>query len=343
MNGRTKNLFLTRRFLTALILMFLANVYSSLGSTMQDVTFSPSDLDSISSSNNHAPIQYEFQDVEVIPESTERKEDIREESLPDSTLKWYTMFTKIPNDWALFGRRTFRAESVPTIVGIAGITGALYIFDQNTYRNTHAYEGKSRKIVTFRDALVSVGDGLYQFGFIGTMAVYGFASHDSRALRTASQMTEAILATGVVVQVLKRITGRESPIVATEDRGEVRPFPNFNEYQRHQPKYYSFPSGHIATTTAALTVLCENFPEAKWMRPVSCILIGAVGGSLVSKGWHWYSDLPLGIALGYSFGVIAAHPEGFDIKKSNNDTTLDVSLAPKLISSGAELEMTVHF
>jgi PAP2 superfamily len=343
MNGRTKILFLIRRFLTAATLMLLANACASFASTMQDVTFILSDSDSISSSNNRAPVQYEFQNVEIIPDSTEPKETISEESPPDSTVKWYTMFTKIPNDWALFGRRTFRAESVPTIVGIAGITGAIYIFDQNTYRDTHAYEGKSRKIVTFRDALVSVGDGLYQFGFIGTVAVYGFAAHDSRALRTAGQMTEAILATGVVVQVLKRITGRESPIVATEDRGEVRPFPNFNEYQRHQPKYYSFPSGHIATTTASLTVLCENFPEAKWMRPMSYILIGAVGGSLVSKGWHWYSDLPLGIALGYSFGLIAAHPEGLDIKKSNNDTSLGVSIAPRLISSGAELEMTVHF
>jgi hypothetical protein len=270
-------------------------------------------------------------------------EAIPQEHAQVNTLKWHTMFTKIPSDWALFGRRMFRTESVPAIVGIAGITGAIYIFDQNTYRDTHAYEGKSRKIKTYRDALISLGDGVYQFGFIGTMALYGFASDDSRVLRIASQMTESILATGVVVQVLKRITGRESPIVATEDRGEVRPFPNFNEYERHQPKYYSFPSGHIATTTAVLTVLCENFPEAKWMRPMSYILIGAVGGSLVSKGWHWYSDLPLGIALGYSFGVIAAHPEGLDIKKSNDDTSLDVSVAPKLISSGAEIEMTVHF
>lgn len=186
-------------------------------------------------------------------------------------------------------------------------------------------------------------NGRYQFGFVGSFALYGLIADDSRALKTASQMTEAILATGIVVQVLKRIAGRESPIVATQGRGAVRPFPNLADYQRHQPKYYSFPSGHIATTTAALTVLCEDFPEAKWMRPMSYILIGAVGGSLVSKGWHWYSDLPFGIALGYSFGVIAAHPEGLDIKKSNNDTSLDVSVVPKLISSGAELEMTVHF
>jgi membrane-associated phospholipid phosphatase len=343
MNGRTKVLFPTRRFLTALTFMSFANTYASFGLTMQDPIFSLADLDSISSSNNRAPIHYELQNVEVNPESTERTENLPGESLPNATLKWYTMFTKIPSDWSLFATRTFRVESIPAIVGIVGVTGALYVIDHDTYNNTYVHERASRQFRWLTDALISAGDGKYQFGFVGSFALYGLIADDSRALRTASQMTEAILATGIVVQVLKRVTGRESPIVATEDRGAVRPFPNLADYEQHQPRYYSFPSGHIATTTAALTVLCENFPEVKWMRPVSFILIGAVGGSLVSKGWHWYSDLPLGIALGYSFGLIAAHPEGLDIKKSNNDKSLDVSVAPKLILGGAELEMIVHF
>ena len=342
MNGRTKILFLQWRFVRALTLLFLANACASFGSTMQDVV-SLSDSDSISSSNNHPYIQPQLENVEVIPESTDRKENNPEGPLPAATLKWYTMFTKVPSDWSLFATRTFRVESVPMIVGIVGVTGALYGIDHNTYSNTHEYEKGSRQFRSFTDGLTSVGDGKYQFGFVGSFALYGLIAEDSRALKTASQMTEAILAAGIVVQVLKRVTGRESPIVATQDRGAVRPFPNLVDYEQHQPKYYSFPSGHIATTTAALTVLCENFPEAKWMRPTSYILVCAVGGSLVSKGWHWYSDLPLGIALGYSFGLIAAHPEGHEIKKSNNEASLDISVAPRMISNGAELEMTVHF
>lgn len=336
-------IFFARRFPSSLTLMFLATVCVSFGSTMQDAIFSFSDLDSIPSSNDRVPIQYQLQNIEVIPESTDRKDNIPQESVPDATLEWYTMLTKIPSDWSLFATHTFRVERIPMIVGVVGMTGALYVIDHDTYNNTHEYERGSRQFRSFTDGLISVGDGKYQFGFVGSFALYGLIADDSRALRTASQMTEAILATGIVVQVLKRVTGRESPIVATQDRGALRPFPNLADYEQHQPKYYSFPSGHIATTTAALTVLCENFPEAKWMRPASYILIGAVGGSLVSKGWHWYSDLPLGIALGYSFGFIAAHPEGFDITKSNNDKSLDVSVAPKLKLRGAELEMIVHF
>ncbi len=332
------------QLLLAAIAFSLLPGQTALCINVQDILSDTLRVDSLSRSVSPSRGMEEPPPTNLSPKEPQNEDEaIPQEHAQVNTLKWHTMFTKIPSDWALFGKRTFRTESVPAIVGIAGITGAIYVFDQNTYRDTHAYEGKSRKIKTYRDALISVGDGVYQFGFIGTMALYGFASDDSRALRMASQMTEAILATGVVVQVLKRITGRESPIVATEDRGEVRPFPNFNEYERHQPKYYSFPSGHIATTTASLTVLCESYPEATWLRPASIILIGAVAGSLVSKGWHWYSDFPLGIALGYSFGKIAAHPEGLEVKKADENSTTTISVEPVIMAYGAGMAMSVHF
>jgi hypothetical protein len=315
---------------------------TSFGSTMQDIGNDSLPGDSLIYRDPRNPAQGEPPHEEIIPEETEpREEVIPQEGQGNAMPKWYTMFTKIPTDWSLLAKRTFRTESIPTLAGIAGITGVLYVVDRNAYRDTHEYERRSGHMRSLSDALISVGDGIYQLGFIGSFAVYGFITDDSRALRSASQMAEAALATGIVVQVMKRISGRESPIVATQDRGAVRPFPNLFDYQQHQPRYYSFPSGHIATTTALLTVLCENFPEAKWLRPVSYITVGAVGESLVSKGWHWYSDLPLGIALGYSFGMIAAHPEGLDVKESTEAP--DLSLAPKFMSNGAELEMTVHF
>jgi hypothetical protein len=31
---------------------------------------------------------------------------------------------------------------------------------------------------------------------------------------------------------------------------------------------------------------------------------------MVNNGIHWYSDYPLAIVLGYTFGMIASHPEG---------------------------------
>ncbi|MGA7159756.1 MAG: phosphatase PAP2 family protein [Bacteroidota bacterium] len=255
-------------------------------------------------------------------------------------LKWYTMFTKIPNDLVLFARNTFRVESLPTIGGIVGLTGVLYIADNSTYLDMRNYARRSPQLRVWNNDFVDAGDGRYQFGFIGAYAIYGIFSEDSRPLRTASQMTEAILATGVVVQVLKHVSGRESPIAATSQRGVVRPFPNLFAYQHNQPKYYAFPSGHIATTAATLTVLNENFPEVTWLQPLSYITLGAVGGSLVSKGMHWYSDLPLGVALGYSFGTIAAHPVA---EGPNDRKPLELSFEPTTNSNGGGINIAVHF
>src|SRR5664279_4126820 len=50
-------------------------------------------------------------------------------------------------------------------------------------------------------------------GLAAAFAAYGFIAGDNRALRTGSQIVETILASGTVVQVLKHITGRESPFV----------------------------------------------------------------------------------------------------------------------------------
>ncbi|MDH3251917.1 MAG: phosphatase PAP2 family protein, partial [Ignavibacteria bacterium] len=159
------------------------------------------------------------------------------------------------------------------------------------------------------DFFVSLGDGQSQFIFAGGLAAYGALSSDQRFLRTASQTVEAVLAAGVVVQILKRISGRESPEVATRPSGKWTVFPNVKEYHRRQSSYYAYPSGHIATSMAALTVLAENFPREGWIRPIGYALISCIGISLVNRGYHWYSDLPLGIAIGHTFGMIAAHAE----------------------------------
>jgi membrane-associated phospholipid phosphatase len=262
-----------------------------------------------------------------------------------SSLKWYTMITNIPNDWSLFARNTFRSESVPTIAGIAGLTGILYFADNRTYRDMNNYTTRYPRLRSWNNDLIDVGDGRYEFGFIGTFAVYGFLTDDSRTVRTASQMTEAILATGVVVQVLKHISGRESPAAATNQRGAIHLFPSLSVYQHNQPKYYSFPSGHMATTAASLTVLSENYPEVAWLQPVSYLTLGAVGASLVSKGWHWYSDFPLGIALGYSFGAIAARPNSSESEAANSveEKPVRLSLEPALNSTGGGINIAVHF
>jgi hypothetical protein len=63
----------------------------------------------------------------------------------------------------------------------------------------------------------------------------------------------------------------------------------------------------------------------------------------VNKGIHWYSDYPLGLAIGYAFGMIAAHPEGISVGESTDATKTHVSVMPTMSEQGVGLSMSIVF
>ncbi len=225
-------------------------------------------------------------------------------------LKWHSWLTNLPSDWARFGRWSFRLERVPLIGAIAGMTGLLMATDKESYRLSDRFYSGSGAASYWSSFFADLGDGRSQFGLAGAFALYGVAAGDSRSLRTGSQLLEAVLSSGAVVQLLKHITGRESPFVATRPTGTWRFFPNQIEYHKKVPHYDAFPSGHICTSIATVTVIAENYPEVWWIKPVGYVLTGLIGVGMVNEGIHWYSDYPLGLMLGYAFGMIVSHPGG---------------------------------
>jgi membrane-associated PAP2 superfamily phosphatase len=265
---------------------------------------------------------------------------VQDEYLP----AWYAMFTNIPGDWARYAGMTFREETIPAMVGMTVLTGGLFATDQETWRlSDRLYKG-SQAAKELSDFFEYLGDGKPQFGLAAGFAVYGFAAGDRRALRTASQTVEAILSCGVVIQALKHITGRESPFLSTRTGGRWDFFPNQIEYHKHVPQYDAYPSGHIATALATVTVVAENYPELWWVRPVGYVVVGLIGVSMANTGIHWYSDYPLGLALGYGFGMLAAHPEAMGgLEKLSPVHGAHMSLVPLITQERAGLEMTLSF
>ena len=85
---------------------------------------------------------------------------------------------------------------------------------------------------------------------------------------------------------------------------------------------------------ATLTVLAENYPQERWIKPVGYTLVGALGVGLVAKGMHWYSDLPMGVAIGYLFGRIAANPSIPDLVKGVNEKGVEISVTPVVDGQG---------
>jgi membrane-associated phospholipid phosphatase len=239
------------------------------------------------------------------PSSSETKSDpapVQEVPQEDPPLGWFTFLTKIPGDYVAVANSLFARDQLVPWASVAGSTALLIKYDYELWQpfsKEHAKKGFAFDASEFG---WNVGKGGFQFAIAGAFLAYGglFGSH--RALRTCSQILEVVIATGITTQVLKRITGRESPNVATEPRtGKWQWFPNPVKYSKRVSAYDAFPSGHIATTLATTRVIMANYPEQSWIPWVGYPIVGFVGLSMVATNGHWWSDYPLSILLGYHF------------------------------------------
>ncbi len=152
--------------------------------------------------------------------------------------------------------------------------------------------------------LYQLGEGGTSMMLAGGLWIYGKIRNDWRAINTANDLAETFITMGLTTQILKRSTGRESPFMSTQPGGKWTAFPAFSEYQRNTSAYDAFPSGHLATMMATVTVLTSNYPEKKWIKPVGYTLIGMTAWAMMNTEVHWAGDYPLAIAIGYLSGKI---------------------------------------
>jgi hypothetical protein len=224
---------------------------------------------------------------------------------------------------------------------IGGLTLATYLTDDITYTPSARFYHSSPEAKKWSDFCANIGDGTTQFAVAGSLGAYGLVFKDQKALRTGSQIVQAVLASGAVIQVLKHITGRESPFVRTTPTGVWKILPNQIDYHRRVPQFDAYPSGHICTSIATVIVIAENYPEVKWIRPVGYAFTTLVGLGMLSNGIHWVSDYPLGLFIGYYFGMLAAHPEGLPV--TDSDSGLKVNLLPNITPIGTGVSLIIKF
>ncbi len=259
--------------------------------------------------------------------------------------KPFTFITALPKDYARFCKATFRKENVPMIAMILAETALMIPGDQgmidgaksvgttlNIAPTAHQKTflkfsiKTSAKTIYFplglpddlNSSMYFLGDGITHtsiaLGFFG----YGLFGKNYRALQTGSQIAESMIASGIVVQVLKHVTGRESPFASTSPGGVWRVFPNQLDYSNHVPRYDAFPSGHLATAVGTVTVIADNYPEYKLIRPIGYSLCGLLAFAMMNNGVHWASDYPLGTALGYTFAKVAVAHGRTEVKHASN-------------------------
>lgn len=234
----------------------------------------------------------------------------------------------VPRNMYEFTKYSVRRESLPYVGEIIISTAVLIAADQTitdatVQASNHLGIDRERKFKTaigFKlgdmqvDALeipdnlntvfYFLGEGWPTLAIAGGMLAHGAIKKDYRSLRVASMIAESYVAMGLTVQFFKRITGRESPFVATRDGGEWKLFPNPKDYQAHVPQHDAFPSGHCATVMSTITILTGAYPEHAWIGPVGYSALGLICLSMINNEVHWISDYPLAMGIGYAYGKV---------------------------------------
>lgn len=237
--------------------------------------------------------------------------------------KLFGFITNLPKDAANIGSAIFKKQSVKPLIGIAASTTLLMFFDQDitdgfvdfahkagvdgSEKNVNLLKFKlgEKEVALFRlpanlnTAFYQLGQGFPSLAIGAGLYAYGKIHHDYRASSTASQLAESFILMGFGTQLVKRITGRQSPSDATDRGGNWHFFPSFSEFQNNTPLYDAFPSGHMATLMSSVTIFAENYPEKRWIKPVGYSLSGLVCLSMINNKVHWASDYPLAIGMGY--------------------------------------------
>lgn len=238
---------------------------------------------------------------------------------------WRTIGS-IPADLGAFAGDSVSKENLPWLAAIGASTLILIHYDQTVYdgaRRTGRKLNISREDKTktylklggvslFRgpsdlgSTLYFIGDGWMTIGAFSYLKISNLLERDPRASQTANQLVEGLLATGLVTEVMKNVTGRETPSAASGRGGVWRMFPGLKEYVAHRTRYDAFPSGHLASSAMTVTVLAENYPDNKYIWPVGGVLLAGLSFQMMNNGVHWASDYPLGFAVGYGVGKAIA-------------------------------------
>jgi hypothetical protein len=270
----------------------------------------------------------------------------------------------VPSDIYQLGKAAFSKKNLPKLGVILAGSALLVLVDQpvtdaamqfGRYINLDPTRA-SKTLIEFNiggfhvnameipdntnSAIYYLGEGWASMLVAGGLYSYGLAANDYRALQTTSQIAEGIFALGLTTQFLKRITGRQSPFRAMESAnpvpaGDWHPFPNPGKYQKSVSNYDAFPSGHLATAMATVTILASNYPDNKYIKPVGYSLMGLLGYAMLNNGVHWISDYPLAIAIGYTCGKIVVSRGHQLIPKIGNDNGASSVVMPAYLGPGS--------
>ena len=200
-------------------------------------------------------------------------------------------------------RRLLKLCAIVLAVGAILVTVCFYFIDRPVARRVH--EEQTSRIDVLR--WITLVPPVVQAWAPAVLAIVIVL----RAFRPWSHFARALLAACVAIvladqarESLAYLFGRywpdtwinNNPSLIQNDAYGFHPFHSGSAYM-------SFPSGHMARTLAATTVLAVAWPRGRWPA-IGISLLMAV--SLVGMNYHFVGDCVAGSAVGIVFGLAAA-------------------------------------
>jgi membrane-associated phospholipid phosphatase len=149
--------------------------------------------------------------------------------------------------------------------------------------------------------------GVYSVIAAGALSA---ACKNEKGLQTSLLATQAMITSGVWVNIIKILTGRERPIAdytfsKTAGGSWYGPFSRWDQdlkIRKPVSEFDAFPSGHTATAFSIATVFASQYKDIKAI-PVICYSAATlVGISRLTEHEHWASDVFVGGIMGYLCG-----------------------------------------
>ncbi|HEX6915018.1 MAG TPA: phosphatase PAP2 family protein [Chitinophagaceae bacterium] len=246
--------------------------------------------------------------------------------IPERKPRRWGFIRNVPSNLWHIARVPFQKENVDELMIVAGATAVLLWQDHRLTEGVGKVAEdvgmdprvRYRPLLRLDDIVLlkapdNINSALYQLGDGGTslllaggLYIYGKMNYDRRSVQAAADVVETVITTAIATKTIKWMAGRQEPLKATQPGGRWRPFAKLSSFIEDKSNYDAFCSGHVTTLTATVTVLAENFPEKRWIRPVGYSLVGMLGFALANSRVHWVGDFPLAFALGYISGKITA-------------------------------------
>ena len=198
--------------------------------------------------------------------------------------------------------------------GIVVATALAITVDEPISKDVFNFRNEHHWVQTVSPIATQFGQFYVPYGIAAFSCLDGLVFDNDERIDTGLLEVQAMLHSGIVVQVLKHLAGRSRPFVDNGKSIWYRPRVIIKRYEGGGfSPYDSFPSGHTITAFSLAEVIAER--ERPWVGAIAYTCAGLCGVSRLTQHDHWLSDVVLGGALGVAIGhfEVAAHQEHYTI------------------------------